>query len=173
MGSDNDDASGKRKGRKVWLFVKNASMALTVFMFFLTVILVLDAYKFVSIRHAKFARKKVLTTLQYMDPALIEAHTGMKVLTNEEFESLNSELEETRSKIREMNGQVQQKYSAVLKVICNHCPHYNFTCCCYLSLSELTINLNICLVSGQYYVKAQMDLQNMKSEIEELKKVAA
>mmetsp|Transcript_34112 Transcript_34112/g.51133 ORF Transcript_34112/g.51133 Transcript_34112/m.51133 type:complete len:136 (-) Transcript_34112:100-507(-) len=135
MGSDNDDASGKRKGRKVWLFVKNASMALTVFMFFLTVILVLDAYKFVSIRHAKFARKKVLTTLQYMDPALIEAHTGMKVLTNEEFESLNSELEETRSKIREMNGQVQQKYSAVLK--------------------------------------AQMDLQNMKSEIEELKKVAA
>lgn len=70
-----------------------------------------------------------------MDPALIEAHTGMKVLTNEEFESLNSELEETRSKIREMNGQVQQKYSAVLK--------------------------------------AQMDLQNMKSEIEELKKVTA
>eukprot|EP00985_Skeletonema_marinoi_P008032 scaffold3582_cov143-Skeletonema_marinoi.AAC.1 len=135
MGSDNDDASGKRKGRKVWLFVKNASMALTVFMFFLTVILVLDAYKFVSIRHAKFARKKVLTTLQYMDPALIEAHTGMKVLTNEEFESLNLELEETRSKIREMNGQVQQKYSAVLK--------------------------------------AQMDLQNMKSEIEELKKVTA
>mmetsp|Transcript_27591 Transcript_27591/g.35503 ORF Transcript_27591/g.35503 Transcript_27591/m.35503 type:complete len:136 (+) Transcript_27591:48-455(+) len=135
MGSDNDDASGKRKGRKVWLFVKNASMALTVFMFFLTVILVLDAYKFVSIRHAKFARKKVLTTLQYMDPALIEAHTGMKVLTNEEFESLNSELEETRSKIREMNGLVQQKYSAVLK--------------------------------------AQMDLQNMKSEIEELKKVTA
>mmetsp|Transcript_2296 Transcript_2296/g.3597 ORF Transcript_2296/g.3597 Transcript_2296/m.3597 type:complete len:136 (-) Transcript_2296:213-620(-) len=135
MGSDNDDASGKRKGRKVWLFVKNASMALTVFMFFLTVILVLDAYKFVSIRHAKFARKKVLTSLQYMDPALIEAHTGMKVLTNEEFESLNSELEETRSKIREMNGQVQQKYSSVLK--------------------------------------AQMDLQNMKSEIEELKKVAA
>jgi len=70
-----------------------------------------------------------------MDPALIEAHTGMKVLTNEEFESLNSELEETRSKIREMNGLVQQKYSLVLK--------------------------------------AQMDLQNMKSEIEELKKVTA
>lgn len=50
MGSDNDDASGKRKGRKVWLFVKNASMALTFLMFFFTVILVLDAYKFVSIR---------------------------------------------------------------------------------------------------------------------------
>ena len=86
-------------------------------------------------QHAKYASKKVLTTLQYMDPALIEAHTGMKVLTNEEFESLNSELEETRSKIREMNGLVQQKYSLVLK--------------------------------------AQMDLQNMKSEIEELKKVTA
>ncbi len=50
MGSDDDDANGKRKGRKVWLFVKNASMALTIFMFFVTVILVLDAYKFVSIR---------------------------------------------------------------------------------------------------------------------------
>ena len=50
MGSDNDDASGKRKGRKVWLFVKNASMAMIIFTFFLTVILVLDAYKFVSIR---------------------------------------------------------------------------------------------------------------------------
>jgi hypothetical protein len=50
MGADDDDASGKRKGRKVWLFVKNTSMALTVLMFFFTVILVLDAYKFVSIR---------------------------------------------------------------------------------------------------------------------------
>ena len=50
MGSDNDDASGKRKGRKVWIFVKNASMAMMIFTFFLTVILILDAYKFVSIR---------------------------------------------------------------------------------------------------------------------------
>ena len=51
MGSDNDDdANGKRKGRKVWLFVKNATILLTIFMFFVTVILVLDAYKFVSIR---------------------------------------------------------------------------------------------------------------------------
>lgn len=116
MGSDNDDASGKRKGRKVWLFVKNASMALTFLMFFFTVILVLDAYKFVSIRHAKFARKKVLTTLQYMDPALMESHTGMKVLTHEEYEKLSADLEETRSKIRNMNSQVQQKYSEVLKV---------------------------------------------------------
>jgi len=133
MGSDNDDASGKRKGRKVWLFVKNASMALTILMFFVTVILVLDAYKFISFRHAKFARKKVLTTLQYMDPVLIESHTGMKVLTHEEFEKLSTDLEETRKKIREMNSQVQQKYSEVLK--------------------------------------ATMDIQNMKQEIEELKKL--
>ena len=55
MASD-DDANGKRKGRKVWLFVKNASMALTVFMFFVTVILVLDAYKFVSIRVSYLTR---------------------------------------------------------------------------------------------------------------------
>jgi len=103
-----------------------------IFTFFLTVILVLDAYKFVSIRHAKFARKKVLATLQYMDPALIEAHTGMKALTTEEFNALNSELEDTRSKIREMNSQVQQKYSAILKT--------------------------------------QLDIANMKKEIEDLKK---
>ncbi|KAL7449499.1 hypothetical protein ACHAWC_001558 [Mediolabrus comicus] len=114
MGSD-DDANGKRKGRKVWLFVKNATMALTIFTFFVTVILVLDAYKFVSIRHAKFARKKVLTTLQYMDPVLIESHTGMKVLTSEEYEKLSKDLEVARFKIREMNNQVQQKYSEVLK----------------------------------------------------------
>ena len=74
----------------------------------------------------------MLETLQYMDPALIEAHTGMKVLTNEQFNTLSSELEDTRSKIREMNSQVQQKYSAVLK--------------------------------------AQMDLENLKKELDELKK---
>lgn len=84
-------------------------------------------------QHAKFARKKVLTTLQYMDPVLIESHTGMKVLTHEEFEKLSTDLEETRKKIREMNSQVQQKYSEVLK--------------------------------------ATMDIQNMKQEIEELKKL--
>lgn len=67
-------------------------------------------------QHAKFARKKVLTTLQYMDPALMESHTGMKVLTHEEYEKLSADLEETRSKIRNMNSQVQQKYSEVLKV---------------------------------------------------------
>ena len=67
-----------------------------------------------------------------MDPALIEAHTGMKVLTIEEFESLNKDLEESRGKIRDMNAKVQQKFSEVLK--------------------------------------AQSTLQNMKSEIAELKK---
>ena len=67
-----------------------------------------------------------------MDPAIIEAHTGMKALTTEEYNALNSELEDTRNKIRELNSQVQQKYSAILK--------------------------------------AQMDLQNMKKEIEDLKK---
>ncbi len=180
MGSDNDDVSGKRKGRKVWIFVKNTSMAMLIFMFFVLIILVLDAYKFVSVRvsnarmylqessplhffpltdlaasailcpalckcswhlsiqitqHAKFARKKVLTTLQYMDPALIEAHTGMKVLTIEEFDSLNKDLEESRAKIRTMNTQVQQKFSEVLK--------------------------------------AQSSINNMKTELEELKKLAA
>jgi methyl-accepting chemotaxis protein len=70
-----------------------------------------------------------------MDPALIESHTGMKVLTNEEFEKLTADLEETRQKIRDMNSQVQQKYSEVLK--------------------------------------ASLDIQNAKQEIEELKKQMA
>ncbi len=50
-----------------------------------------------------------------MDPALIEAHTGMKVLTHEEYESLNKDLEESRGKIRDMNAKVQEKYSEILK----------------------------------------------------------
>ena len=50
-----------------------------------------------------------------MDPVLIESHTGMKVLTSEEYEKLSKDLEEARGKIREMNNQVQQKYSEVLK----------------------------------------------------------
>ena len=50
-----------------------------------------------------------------MDPVLIESHTGMKVLTSEEYDKLSKDLEEARGKIREMNNQVQQKYSEVLK----------------------------------------------------------
>ena len=50
-----------------------------------------------------------------MDPVLIESHTGMKVLSSEEYEKLSKDLEVARYKIREMNNQVQQKYSEVLK----------------------------------------------------------
>lgn len=50
MGSDNDDASGKRKGRKVFIFIKNVSSAMMIFMFFLVAILMLDSYKFISVR---------------------------------------------------------------------------------------------------------------------------
>lgn len=50
-----------------------------------------------------------------MDPVLIESHTGMKVLSSEEYEKLSKDLEVARFKIREMNNQVQQKYSEVLK----------------------------------------------------------
>jgi len=66
-------------------------------------------------QHAKFARKKLLRTLQYMDPSLIEAHTGMKVLTKEEFEALEEELKKSRSGVRDLNVKVQEKFSAVLK----------------------------------------------------------
>ena len=40
----------KKGGPQVWTFVKNASLAITIFLFFITIVLVLDAYKFVSVR---------------------------------------------------------------------------------------------------------------------------
>jgi hypothetical protein len=75
----------------------------------------LDAYKFVSVRHANFARKKLFKTLQYMDPSLIESHSGFKVMTAEEFDKMNAELTEARGKIREANSELQERYSEVLK----------------------------------------------------------
>merc|ERR1719251_352246 len=132
---DEEGLKGNKKGRPVWAFVKNASLAVTMFLFFLTIVLVLDAYKFVSVRHAKFARKKLLRTLQYMDPSIIEAHTGMKVLTKKEFDDLQSDLEKARTDVREMNTKVQEKFSDVLKT--------------------------------------SMELQNMKQDIDELKKLIA
>ncbi|KAL7489235.1 hypothetical protein ACHAW6_014813 [Cyclotella cf. meneghiniana] len=106
---------GNKKGRPLWTFVKNTSLLITVVMFVVVIVLTLDAYKFVSFRHAKFARKKLLTTLQYMDPALIESHTGMKVLPLEEYNVLSSSLSEARSKIRAANSELQEKYSETLK----------------------------------------------------------
>ncbi|KAL7551265.1 hypothetical protein ACHAWF_014459 [Thalassiosira exigua] len=136
MGSpDEEGLKGNKKGRPVWTFVKNASLAITVFLFFFTIVLVLDAYKFVSVRHAKFARKKLLRTLQYMDPSIIEAHTGMKVLTKDEFAKLQEDLEKARKDVREMNTKVQAKFSDVLKT--------------------------------------SMELQNMKQDMAELKKLIA
>ena len=88
-----------------------------------------------SQQHAKFARKKLLRTLQYMDPSIIEAHTGMKVLSKDEFTSLQTDLEKARKDVREMNTKVQEKFSDVLKT--------------------------------------SMELQNMKQDIEELKKLIA
>lgn len=125
----------KKGGPQVWTFVKNASLAITIFLFFITIVLVLDAYKFVSVRHAKFARKKLLRTLQYMDPSIIEAHTGMKVLTIDEYNTHKANLEKARKDVREMNTKVQEKFSEVLK--------------------------------------ASMELQNMKQDVEELKKLVA
>ena len=87
------------------------------------------------IKHAKFARKKLLRTLQYMDPSIIEAHTGMKVLTLDEYNQHKDNLEKARSDVREMNTKVQEKFSEVLK--------------------------------------ASMELQNMKTDIDELKKLIA
>ena len=68
-----------------------------------------------------------------MDPSIIEAHTGMKVLTKDEFTTLQTDLENARKQVREMNTKVQEKFSDVLKT--------------------------------------SMELQNMKQDIEELKKL--
>jgi len=130
---DEEGVKGNKKGVPVWSFVKNASLVITIFLFFFTIVLVLDAYKFVSVRHARFARKKLLRTLQYMDPSIIEAHTGMKVLTKEDFDILQTNLETARKDVREMNTKVQEKFSDVLKT--------------------------------------SMELQNMKQDVEELKKL--
>mmetsp|Transcript_5328 Transcript_5328/g.10907 ORF Transcript_5328/g.10907 Transcript_5328/m.10907 type:complete len:186 (-) Transcript_5328:226-783(-) len=132
---EEEGLKGNKKGRPIWTFIKNASLAMTVLMFIFTTVLILDAYKFVTIRHAKFARNKLLSTLRHMDPSLIESHTGLKVLTTEEYESLQSNLEKARADIREVNTKVQEKFSEVLK--------------------------------------ASMELQNKKKDIEELKKLIA
>eukprot|EP00804_Cyclotella_cryptica_P002251 CCRYP_020535-RA/>CCRYP_020535-RA protein AED:0.03 eAED:0.03 QI:168/1/1/1/1/1/2/649/184 len=112
---DEGGTKGNKKGRPLWTFVKNTSLLITVLFFVVVIVLTLDAYKFVSFRHAKFARKKLLTTLQYMDPAIIESHTGMKVLPIEEYNALTSSLSEARSQVRTANSELQEKYSDTLK----------------------------------------------------------
>ena len=117
MASEEEHPNAKynKKGPAIWTFVKNAAFLVTLLLFVLSTVLILDAYKFVSVRHAKFARKKLMRTLQYMDPTIIESHTGFKVLSVEEYEKLQEELKEKRGKIREVNSELQAKYSEVLK----------------------------------------------------------
>jgi len=111
-----EGTKGNKKGRPIWMYIKNASFTVTLLMFLFTTVLVLDAYKFVSVRHAKFARKKLLRTLRHMDPTLIESHTGMKVMAPEEYANLTSTLEKARADVRDMNLKVQEKFSEVLQV---------------------------------------------------------
>ncbi|KAL7507906.1 hypothetical protein ACHAXN_005604 [Cyclotella atomus] len=112
---EHPNAKYNKKGPAIWTFVKNTAFLVTLLLFLLCVILMLDAYKFVSVRHANFARKKLFKTLQYMDPSLIESHSGFKVMTAEEFDKMNAELTEARGKIREANSELQERYSEVLK----------------------------------------------------------
>eukprot|EP00956_Cyclotella_meneghiniana_P018431 scaffold30656_cov62-Cyclotella_meneghiniana.AAC.7 len=112
-----EDASAKynKKGPAIWRFVKNAAFIVTLLFFLLSAVLILDAYKFVSVRHANFARKKLMTSLQYMDPTIIESHTGFKVLGMEEYNGMQEELKEVRKNIREANMELMKKYTEVLK----------------------------------------------------------
>ena len=57
MGTQDDDdereevgTKGNKKGLPIWSFVKNTSLVITICVFVLTSVLVLDAYKFVSVR---------------------------------------------------------------------------------------------------------------------------
>ena len=104
------------KKRHVWTFIKNSALLTILLLFLLSTILILDAYKFISIRHAKFARKKLMNSLYYMDPTLIESHSGFKVLTVEEYEKLSTQVSDVRRNIREANSELQEKYAEVLKV---------------------------------------------------------
>eukprot|EP00956_Cyclotella_meneghiniana_P025028 scaffold51375_cov37-Cyclotella_meneghiniana.AAC.2 len=116
MASEEDaNAKYNKKGPAIWRFVKNAAFIVTLLFFLLSAILILDAYKFVSVRHANFARKKLMTSLQYMDPTIIESHTGFKVLGMEEYNTMQEELKEVRKNIREANMELMNKYTAVLK----------------------------------------------------------
>jgi len=66
-------------------------------------------------KHAKFARAKIFQTLQSMDPTIIESHTGMKVLTNEEYTQLQTNLDKSKSEARQINAQVQLKFAKLLE----------------------------------------------------------
>ena len=59
MGSQEEGVKGNKKGVPVWTFVKNASLLITICLFFFTIVLVLDAYKFVSVRVSSFQLRAV------------------------------------------------------------------------------------------------------------------
>jgi colicin import membrane protein len=50
-----------------------------------------------------------------MDPTIIESHTGMKFLTNEEYTQLQTNLDKSKSEARQINAQVQLKFSKLLE----------------------------------------------------------
>ncbi|KAL3822656.1 hypothetical protein ACHAXA_001809 [Cyclostephanos tholiformis] len=117
---DEDGTKGNRKRIPVWSIVKNASFVITASFFILCIVLSLDAYKFISVRQAKYARKKLLTGLQYMDPSIIEAHTGMKVLTKAESANLTSTLDAGRLKVREARielSRVSNEYEKIAREV--------------------------------------------------------
>ena len=64
-----------------------------------------DAHQIRSIKtqQAKFARKKLISALAYMPPETIEAHTGMKVMTNDEFTTFMTKLETGRKEIADLH----------------------------------------------------------------------
>mmetsp|Transcript_18724 Transcript_18724/g.32188 ORF Transcript_18724/g.32188 Transcript_18724/m.32188 type:complete len:146 (+) Transcript_18724:166-603(+) len=119
MASDEEEGvKGNKKGMKVgidWHLIKGISLGVMVLVFFFTVVLMMDAYKYISIRHAKAVRKTIIGSLQYMEPTIIEAHTGMKVLTIEEYDKVHDDLEKARKESREMNTKVQEVFSKILQ----------------------------------------------------------
>ena len=51
-----------------------------------------------------------------MDPSIIEAHTGMKVLTKEEYSNLTSTLENGRMKLRELRVTESKTHAELNKI---------------------------------------------------------
>jgi hypothetical protein len=53
-------------------------------------------------KQANFARKRLISALAYMPPETIESHTGMKVMTNDEYTTFMTKLETGRKEMSEL-----------------------------------------------------------------------
>jgi hypothetical protein len=67
-------------------------------------------------QQAKFARKRLISALAYMPPETIESHTGMKVLTNDQYTTFMNKLESGRKGISELHRNEGNQITELNKV---------------------------------------------------------